>query len=266
MANKKRIAMTLGAMALTAVIAIGGTLAYLSSVTETKTNTFTSGKDVSTELTETEWNEDSGKDYTPGKVIAKNPVMTNDTESETDIYVAVKLDYIGNDGKLMSYDDFKKYAEAQTTLADTNKDGFTDSWEKIRENADGSEIWVVKTKLAKNASTDAIFDSIKVNAGITEVWTESAKTTKTYKVDAGGNKTLVNTDTETYDPTYTYVDADGKKVDAATLPTFEIKVTGFAIQAEGFTEEGGNTITDEGIKELVKLVNSKSANEFPENK
>ena len=53
MANKKKIAMTLGAMALTAVVAIGGTLAYLSSVTETKTNTFSSSKDITTELKET---------------------------------------------------------------------------------------------------------------------------------------------------------------------------------------------------------------------
>ncbi len=262
MANKKKIAMTLGAMALTAVVAIGGTLAYLSSVTETKKNTFTSSKDVSTELTETKWTENSGKDYIPGQVIAKNPVMTNDTDSNTEIYVAVKLDYLDNDQKLVSYDTFKKYAEVQTTFTDNNKDGFTDSWEKIKTNADGSEIWIVRTKLAKGASTDAIFESVKVNAGITEVWTESAKTTETYKVDGNGNKTLVNTETETYDPTYTYVNEKGEKVDAATLPSFEIQVTGFAIQAEGFTVENGNTITNEGINELVKLVNTKSNTKF----
>lgn len=264
MANKKRIATTLGAMALTAVIAIGGTLAYLSSITETKTNTFTSSKDVTTELTETEWKEDSGKDYTPGQVIAKNPVMINESSSATDIFVAVKLDYVGSDGSLMGYEAFKKYAEAQTTGTDADKNGFNDQWEKIRENADGSEIWVVKAKLAKGASTAAIFDSIKVYAGITEEWTSSAKTTKTYKLDAEGNRTLVNTTTEVYDPTITYYNEKGEKVDAGTLPQFEIKVTGFAVQAEGFTEADGKTITDLGINELIKLVNSKSTNKFPE--
>lgn len=54
-------------MVLSAGLAAGGTLAYLNSVTETKTNTFTSGKNITTTLTETDWTEDSGKNYIPGE-------------------------------------------------------------------------------------------------------------------------------------------------------------------------------------------------------
>lgn len=253
MANKKRIATTIGAMALTAVLAVGGTLAYLSSVTETKTNTFSSGKDISTELTETEWNENSGKDYTPGKVIKKNPQLTNESTENTDIWVAVKLDYVGSDGKLMKYDDFKKYAQVYTGT-DDKLDAYNANWIKKATNADGSEIWMYKTTLAKGTSTEAIFDGVVVNAGITEEWTQEAKTTNTYKI-VDGEKVLVNTETETYDPVVVYYDESGNKVDAGTLPTFEIKVTGFAVQADGLSSDAAYT-------ELKGLANDKTDPDF----
>ena len=55
MNKMKKITATAAAMAISAGLAVGGTLAYLNSVTETKTNTFTSGKNITTTLTETEW-------------------------------------------------------------------------------------------------------------------------------------------------------------------------------------------------------------------
>ena len=46
MNKMKKITATAAAMAISAGLAVGGTLAYLNSVTETKTNTFTSGKNI----------------------------------------------------------------------------------------------------------------------------------------------------------------------------------------------------------------------------
>lgn len=80
MKKSKKITLTAAAMVLSAGLAAGGTLAYLNSVTETKTNTFTSGKNITTTLIETDWTEDSGKNYIPGDVIRKNPVMTNESD------------------------------------------------------------------------------------------------------------------------------------------------------------------------------------------
>lgn len=105
MNKMKKITATAAAMVLSAGIAVGGTLAYLNSVTETKTNTFTSSKNITTTLTETEWLENSGKDYTPGDVIKKNPVMIN--ESDQAVYMAIKVDYADADGNLMSAETFK---------------------------------------------------------------------------------------------------------------------------------------------------------------
>lgn len=244
MKKSKRITLTAAAMVLSAGLATGGTLAYLNSVTETKTNTFTSSKNISTTLTETEWIEDSGKNYIPGDVIRKNPVMTNDSDEA--IYMAIKVDYTDNLGDPMSATDFKKYAE----ITDYNED----DWEKVAQNSDGSEIWIYKTAVKAGESTDALFNNVKVNAQITEEWSTLAKTTTIYKCDADGNKIeVIDVKTDEYDPTIIYKDQDGNIVDAGTLPTFNIKVTGFAVQASTF-----NTYKD-AQPGLIELVNTKTS-------
>ena len=185
----KKITATAAAMALSAGIAVGGTLAYLNSVTETKTNTFTSGKNITTTLTETEWTSDSGKDYLPGDVIRKNPVMNN--ESDQPVYMAIRVDYEAADGELMDADTFSKYASV------TDYD--TSNWEKISVNADGSEIWVYKTAVEAASSTEALFNNVEVNAGITEEWSALTKTKKVYRCDADGNKiAVIDTEKEEY--------------------------------------------------------------------
>ena len=192
MTTCKKITLTAAAMVLSAGLAVGGTLAYLNAVTETKTNTFTSSRNITTTLTETEWTSDSGKNYLPGDVIKKNPVMNN--ESDQPVYMAVKVDYLDDKGNLMSAEEFKKYALI------------------------------------------------------------AAKTTTIYKCDADGNKlSIIDTTKEQYDPTVVYKDADGNIVSAGTLPTFNIKVTGFAVQASTFADY------NEAQPELIKLVNSKTS-------
>ena len=100
MTTCKKITLTAAAMVLSAGLAVGGTLAYL--------NAFTSSRNITTTLTETEWTSDSGKNYLPGDVIKKNPVMNN--ESDQPVYMAVKVDYLDDKGNLMSAEEFKKYA------------------------------------------------------------------------------------------------------------------------------------------------------------
>lgn len=244
MNKMKKITATAAAMALSAGLAVGGTLAYLNSVTETKTNTFTSGKNITTTLTETEWLTDSGKDYTPGDVIKKNPVMNN--ESDQAVYMAIRVDYEDADGNLYSAANFAKYA----SVTDYN----SDKWEKAATNSDGSEIWIYKTEVGADASTEALFNNVEVYTGITEEWSEVTKKTTVYKCDADGNKLdIIDTSTEKYDPTVIYKDAEGNIVDAGTLPTFNIKVTGYAVQASTFADY------KEAQPELIKLVNSKTA-------
>ena len=128
--NTRPYILDIASIANISIADVGGTLAYLNAVTETKTNTFTSSRNITTTLTETEWTSDSGKNYLPGDVIKKNPVMNN--ESDQPVYMAVKVDYLDDNGNLMSAEEFKKYA----SITDYDND----NWKMATVNSDGSEV------------------------------------------------------------------------------------------------------------------------------
>ena len=95
---KKRTLTILIAVALVVVVAIGGTLAWLTDKTDPVTNTFTVG-DINIELEET-WNTDNDGDnindswtaqLVPGMNLTKDPVVTVKAGSEK-CYLFVKVD------------------------------------------------------------------------------------------------------------------------------------------------------------------------------
>ncbi len=94
--NKKKT--IIAAAILLAIFAVGGAVAYFPD-TETKTNTFTVGN-VDISLTETAWVEtdsdsdgvpDAAENVMPGDSVAKNPVITNDSD-ENAAYVFAKVE------------------------------------------------------------------------------------------------------------------------------------------------------------------------------
>ena len=261
MANKKRIATTLGAMALTAVLAIGGTLAYLSYVTETKTNTFTStGKDVDGSVVEKNWEEEGkeqAKDYTPGQVIAKDPTIQL-AEGSQNAWVGVKLEFLGSDGSRMAYGTPKTEEAAATGFnVYASHDGIKDGWVLIAKNAQGSELYAYNTAIEGGKAAPTIFDKITVHAGITKVTENTTKKyyTKVETLDENGN--IVDTKlTEAVGPmnsTTTYFDEDGNAVGSEKLPKFEINVKGFAVQ------EADNTAFESVKKQIIDLANASLA-------
>ena len=267
MNKKKWILTTTLVVALTAVLAIGGTLAVLNKITETAKNVFTSSQDIDTRLEE-EFDSETAENYKPGDVIHKEPTIMNE-DGSVSIYVAVKLDYkeridTADDGSsiysMMSAAEFKKYAE---TVAERDEDGnivkaISGDWTLIGTDANGSELYIYKTDVAPGTSTSAIFSEVQVNIALKQVITYTSRTQTVYKIDEDGNETVVSVDTETFDPTTEYYvkDADGERkvFDDFTLPEFAIDVTGYAVQSEGLTltiSEGGATGT--AVGELTKL-------------
>lgn len=106
---KKKTLISIIAVALVICVSIGGVLAYLTSRTNTITNTFTVGN-VGLTLTET-WNTDSNGDGTndswsakviPGKEYTKDPVVTVDADSE-DCWLFVKFDENNNPATYFDY-------------------------------------------------------------------------------------------------------------------------------------------------------------------
>lgn len=95
---KKKLFISVVAVALVACFAIGGTLAWLTDKTESKVNTFTVG-DIDIDLTETT----SNYKMIPGYTIAKDPKVSVTADSE-DCYLFVKVEESANFGSFMTYD------------------------------------------------------------------------------------------------------------------------------------------------------------------
>lgn len=110
---KKKIAISIVAVALVLCCAIGGTLAWLTDKTDPVVNTFTVG-DINIELKETT----SDYKMVPGNTIAKDPKVTVKANSE-DCYLFVKVTKSGN------FDQFLTYAMADGW---TQYEGTTDVW------------------------------------------------------------------------------------------------------------------------------------------
>lgn len=110
---KKKIAISIVAVALVLCCAIGGTLAWLTDKTGPVVNTFTVG-DINIDLTETE------REYkmVPGNTIAKDPKVTVEAGSEA-CWLFVKVTKSGN------FDQFLTYAMADGW---TQYEGTTDVW------------------------------------------------------------------------------------------------------------------------------------------
>ena len=115
--KKKNVLMMALSLCMVAVIAVGGTLAYLTDSDGTLTNTFTFAKNIVVEQTETwqdsdrVWNEtatakggDTGYSYTnlvAGQQAHKQPVVTVTTDIPTYVFIEVvnsdKVSIVKND-------------------------------------------------------------------------------------------------------------------------------------------------------------------------
>lgn len=242
--KKKSVVAVIAALALTAVLSVGGTLAYLSSVTETKTNTFSSSKDLKPHLEE-EFDSSNAENYTPGKEINKQPVLSNDAESSEAIYGALSLNYKDMDGKTVDRNTF------ESDYATINH--FSGKYTLIAESADGKQLYMYNNQIAVGAAADPIFTSVTVNAGIKEVTTVNSKTVRVY--DGNGNQVSASTAITDTSKTYYYKNADGTltkitgSITASSLPNFYIDVKGYAVQTSDLDAAAAKT-------QLIALANS----------
>ncbi|MEG0903806.1 MAG: hypothetical protein RR275_00115 [Lachnospiraceae bacterium] len=256
MANKKRMAVTLGAMALTAVVAIGGTLAYLSYVTDKKTNSFSSSQNVKAETIEEKWEKEGkneAKKYQPGSVIAKDPVVKAMVNSE-DFYAGMRLNFLDAQKAHMPYG-IEKNTSGQATgfCAYATHDTIGENWTLIARNLQGDELYGYKTVInTKNPQTVPIFNRVIVNAGITTVTSSTEKTIYTkITTTEGGVVTGVTLNEVTGGMTEgtNYFDENGNAVGYNTLPTFEIEAQGYAVQSD-------NTTMETATANIISLANS----------
>lgn len=226
MANKK-LRNTLIAVGLITVVGISGTLAYLSQVTNTKENTFTMGKGITGETEEPNWKEESGKDYTPGKVIAKDPLIRNTSDESTDpAYVAASIKYQVKDGDGnwvdTTYEELDKFINIKTiATADplSYSDGFNAADWKLTDN--NTRAYYTKEKLAAQTATSSIFDVVEI---------DRLALTPEQVASASDDTKPTAFDTTKYD----VKDADGNVVTYEythyQMKDFQIVITGYMVQ------------------------------------
>lgn len=92
--QKKHSALTvLLVAAIVAVLAVGGTFAYLTYTTNQATNEFSSTTGITADVLEPSWNAEAAQDMTPGDAVAKDPIVVNTSTSGEKELVAVKVEF-----------------------------------------------------------------------------------------------------------------------------------------------------------------------------
>ena len=168
--NKKKMVTVCLIVALMAVFAIGGSLAYFTD-TEVKDNTFTVGN-VDIQLTEPNWVSSGSVDAPevyPGEPLAKDPTVKNNGANPCFVRIQVTgLDCLGEDAGMITY---------RTDYVD-NKLG--ENWVK---GTDG--YYYYNKVLAVGETTDALFDQIVIPTGVTNADAFDSDTAKRieYSVD-----------------------------------------------------------------------------------
>jgi len=197
-----RILLTVGLMALIAVVSIGGTIAWLTADTTPVTNTFTAS-DI--ELTLIETKDANGNEYQegvtnwtaqmiPGKTYDKNPKVTVENATTVDIYLFVQATETGNPKSYLTYEyemdqegsgwemltgegvpDYVWYRSV--AVSDDEK-----SWDLIKDDK-VSVSSDLKKELLKNANGTISFQAYAIQkdalttSNMVEIWTMAKPTT-----------------------------------------------------------------------------------------
>lgn len=236
---KKKLA-SMTAIVLVLAVGVWGTMAYLSTLSNKKENTFTGSKGIALKLTEPYWDETPGTDedltelgkdaassYTPGTKIGKNPILTNSSnDADSPEWVALAVSYTIGD-KAVSYKQLKYLIEDITFNTTAADDGY---WIAVDPLASGTlnedkgyMIYLYSKVLAKDAATKPLFTSVTIKSSddlegsatdgyVTDLNTALSITTEDQKYKINGN-----------------------------LPAFQIDVIGAAIKNE--YKKDGDTST-----------------------
>ena len=153
---KKKIFIPIIALALVCCCVIGGTIAWLTDVTDPVTNTFTVGN-IDIELIET-----TGATYkmVPGITIKKDPTATVKANSE-DCYLFVKVEKSANFDTFMTFET----ADGWTVLSE----GSNVYYREVKNNAADQPFSVLKEDqvAVKDTVTKEMMDEITVAPTLT---------------------------------------------------------------------------------------------------
>lgn len=193
--KRKRAGLAITGLLVVAIIAVGATLALLSTTTGTKTNAFSSNRNISIQLREDKWDgytfEDGAGDsttgeeaiegheedmtlgvnqakaYLPGQSIPKNPTVKNNNTNGNGVEtrVALKVTYFIGEQQV-TYETFKN------KLLATDGIEFNNKWEQIdgNDNDNMADIYLYQDVLGLeedvNNTTTPLFSTVPINKNL----------------------------------------------------------------------------------------------------
>ena len=189
--NTKKVVAIVLSLVLVAALAIGGTLAWLTVVTNQEVNTFnvlTAGgasPSMKATLTETAWTageQAKAIKMMPGGTVAKNPIITNESTEDIDEWVAIQLTFTKGDGTT------ELTATEVTTLFKVIEFTTTANWVKKSGGTDiaQGEIYYYNTILEPTDATANLFPNVKVKDGAVNADLETIKTWAGFKIVVDG--------------------------------------------------------------------------------
>ncbi|MCL1797181.1 MAG: hypothetical protein FWG24_02495 [Eggerthellaceae bacterium] len=165
--KKKRLVITLSVV-LVALVALGATLAYLSAMTDQKENAFSFAENIKGKIDEPNWKPEEAENLTPGKEVAKDPMITNVSDNGVDEYAAIRLNFTDGHGALLSDDPGDaNYVGRLLRLLDISWN--TADWELADVAMDGKveQVWVYKEMLAAGEVSTPLFNSVTIKPAFT---------------------------------------------------------------------------------------------------
>ena len=161
MTKNKKILTAALSIALVVIVALGGTLAYLYTKTDTETNVFTFGDNVKATLTEPSWDPDDGLDLVPGMEIAKDPLITNTSKNGVDEYAGIRIVFTRGDGTVLT-------AAETTKLLGLITIDWSANWTLIDGTATSAkQTYFFNDILTPSMESDSLFYSVTINTAVT---------------------------------------------------------------------------------------------------
>ncbi|MCL2352972.1 MAG: hypothetical protein FWC55_10615 [Firmicutes bacterium] len=167
--NRKRILTVFTFAAVAATVAVGGTLAWLTQSIEAKGNDFnvlTSGDNMKAALDEPNYDPEAAQAAIPGKIIPKDPTITN-TTSETDNigeWAGAKITFLkGNGDSAVKITDSQELA---TLLGAISLDFDTVGWAPATSASPLSQdmVFYYKTLLGPGDATSPLFTGVTIKS------------------------------------------------------------------------------------------------------
>ena len=176
MTKQKKILSAVLACALVAVIVVGGTVAYLFTKSEKKTNVFTFADNVDAVFDEPGFDPDEALNLVPGVKIKKDPQLTNLSKNGVDLYAAVRVVFTNGAGEVVDGVDGEGHKDIVRLLNLLTID-WSDKWVLIEgtleveggvvTDATPEMIFRYEEAIEPDVTTVPLFSSVTVNRDVT---------------------------------------------------------------------------------------------------